>query len=150
MVQFELQWHIGGISTDIFVYEKGEGNKTYQSTSKSQRLASWFVKKLNAWWCGIGSNIFFKYLEWQLSFCLYPRDTIWNNTITIKTFTFTFKDFFNTKWIEGCAEISFGLCSYSTKNYPSRKLEYLSPKTCCIASQGGKWKLFGIRIFPLS
>ena len=58
MIKFELHPHIGEIRTVILVHEKGGGNKTYQS--KSQSWASWFVKKLNAWLCGIGSNIFLK------------------------------------------------------------------------------------------
>ena len=45
-----------------FGVSKRWGNKTYQSTSKSQSWSSWFVTKLNAWWCGIGSNIFLKTL----------------------------------------------------------------------------------------
>ena len=60
MFQFELHPHIGEICTDILVYEERCGNKIHLSTRKSQSWPSWFVTKLNAWWCGIGSNIFLK------------------------------------------------------------------------------------------
>ena len=35
----------------------------------------------------------------------------------------------------------------SAHNYHSRKLEYLNPQKCYIASQGGKWKILTIHIF---
>ena len=41
------------------------------------------------------------------------------------------------------------LCWKSAKNFPSRKLEYLSPQSCYTASQGGKWKIFAKCIFVL-
>ena len=37
--------------------------------------------------------------------------------------------------------------NWGAKNYFSRKLEYLSPQTCYIASLGSIWKIFAIRIF---
>ena len=52
--------------------------------------------------------------------------------------------------IWGWADTSFGLCSSSAKNYPSRKLEYVSPLTCNIALQGRKWKVFAIHILKKS
>ena len=53
---FQFWWHphIGQIHSDILVYEKRWGNKTYQSTSMSLGWASWFLTKLSGCWCGIG------------------------------------------------------------------------------------------------
>mgnify|MGYP007038730448 CR=1 FL=1 len=132
------------------------GNKTYQSTSKSQSWVSWFVKKWKVWWCGIGSNIFLKtgmtvvclsLPAWHGSEYHYNKGKNNFTKSAIPHHHGLFKSQGNLRMSRDQFWSLLILRRKSAENYPSRKLEYLSHQPCYIASQGGKWKIFAIRIF---
>ena len=128
------------------MWEKGAGNKTHQSFNQSQSWASWFVKKLNAWRWGIGSYILLKTGMTVVGVSLCPQhgSEYHYNTVQ-KHFTKNSIPDCHTFFLsQGKLRMSidhFYPCSSSAENYPSRKLEYLSPQTRYINSQRGKWKI---------
>ena len=101
-----------------------------------------------------------KTLKWQLYVFICLRDRVRNITMTKGKNYFTksaipyYHGLFQSQGNLRMGRDQFWsrliLRGISVENYPSQKLEYLSPLTCYIASQGGKWKIFAICIFNIN
>ena len=123
----------GGLYRNVGVWKRW-GDKTFQSTSKSQSWASWFLTKWIVWWCGIESNIkkgmTFLWLSLSAWHSLENHYNRGNNNF--KKVLFHIVTWSNHKGIWGWAQTRFGLCSSSAKNLPKitfyRKLKTLARK----------------------
>ena len=128
---------------DHFGVWKRWGNETYQSTSKSPSWPSWFVKKLNAWWCWL-AHLVNLFPSWYIDIPNRVDDTVWNSTILkgkiiLRSAIQHYHAFFISQGNLRMSTNQFwsllNIRQKPAKNFPSRKLEYLSPQTCYIVSR---------------
>ena len=154
-IQFQWHPHIGEIHTKILVYQKGRVIKNIKAPARVNVELPDLWKNRMVWQCGIAIFVkkFFSYVIVILKIARVTRFgiSLWQSDKLLykKYYSTSSRTFVITRESEDEQKpvlVSARPPQKSAENKPSWKLEYLSPQTWYIASQGGIWKIFAIHI----